>query len=279
MPKFSHTMKTEFVTLNNGVNMPLLGLGVYAPNHNNDVQQAVEWALEAGCRLIDTASIYGNEAEVAAAIQASGLPTTDVFITTKVWNADQGYDSTLRAFDVSAGKLNRAVIDLYLIHWPVKQYRHDTWRALERLYTEGRVRAIGVSNHYPKHLDELLSQATITPAVNQIELSPYCYRPDVLDYCRRKGIQVEGYAPLVRGKKHGDPRLTAIAQRYQKSTFQVLIRWSIQQGAVTIPKSVHQERIQANFDVFDFELTADELATLNMCYDNTRIADDPDTID
>lgn len=272
-------MQNEFVTLNNGVNMPLLGLGVYAPNHNSEVQQAVEWALEAGCRLIDTASIYGNEAEVAAAVQASGLPTTDVFITTKVWNTDQGYDSTLRAFDASAGQLNRDVIDLYLVHWPVKQYRHDTWRALERLYTEGRVRAIGVSNHHQKHLDELLGQAMILPAVNQIELSPYCYRPDVLDYCRSKSIQVEGYAPLVRGKKHDDPRLIAVAERHQKSTFQVLIRWSIQQGVVTIPKSVHRERIEANFDVFDFELTTDEMATLNTCYDNTRIADDPDTID
>ncbi len=273
-----HTMQNEFVTLNNGVKMPLLGLGVYAPNRNNEVQQAVEWALEMGCRLIDTASIYGNEAEVAAAIQGSGLPTTDVFLTTKVWNADQGYDNTLRAFEDSAGKLKCDVIDLYLIHWPVKQFRHDTWRALERLYTEGRVRAIGVSNHYPKHLAELISQATIMPAVNQIELSPYCYRPDVLDYCRSKGIQVEGYAPLVRGKKHDDLRLIAI-ERHQKSTFQVLIRWSIQQGAVTIPKSVHRERIQANFDVFDFKLTTDEMATLNMCYDNTRIADDPDMVD
>ncbi len=274
-----HIMQNESVTLNNGVKMPLLGLGVYAPSHNSEVQQAVEWALEAGCRLIDTASIYGNETEVAAAVQASGLPTADVFITTKVWNTDQGYDGTLRAFDDSAGKLGRDVVDLYLIHWPVKQHRHDTWRALERLYTEGRVRAIGVSNHYPNHLDELLSQATVTPAVNQIELSPYCYRPDVLDYCRSKGVQVEGYAPLVRGKKHDDPRLIAIAERHQKSTFQVLIRWSMQQGAVTIPKSIHRERIQANFDVFDFELNTDEMAMLNTCYDNTRIADDPDTID
>lgn len=267
------------MTLNNGVKMPLIGLGVYAPNHNNEVQQAVEWALEAGYRLIDTASIYGNEAEVAAAVRASGLPETDVFITTKVWNTDQGYDSTLRAFDDSAGRLERDVIDLYLVHWPVKQHRHETWRAMERLYAEGRVRAIGVSNHYPKQLDELLSQATVTPAVNQIELRPYCYRPDVLAYCQRKGIQIEGYAPLVRGKKHDDPRLIAIAKQHRKSTFQVLIRWSIQQGAVTIPKSVHRERIQANVEVFDFELTPDEMATLNTCYDNTRIADDPDMID
>ncbi|QJD78077.1 aldo/keto reductase [Spirosoma rhododendri] len=272
-------MENKFVTLNNGVEMPLLGLGVYAPNHNSEVQQAVEWALEAGCRLIDTASIYGNEVEVADAIQASGLSETDVFITTKVWNTDQGYEQTLRAFDRSAAKLRRDVVDLYLIHWPVKQYRHDTWRALEQLYTDGRIRAIGVSNHYQKHLDELLSQAVVVPAVNQIEFSPYCYRPDVLTYCRDKGIQVEGYAPLARGKKQSDPRLIAIAERHHKSTFQVLIRWSLQQGVVTIPKSVHRERIQANFDVFDFTLSADEMTELNTFYDNTRIADDPDTLD
>lgn len=269
-------MKQEIVTLNNGVEMPRLGLGVYAPDHNSDVQQAVEWALEAGCRLIDTASIYGNETDVAAAIRASGL--ADVFITTKVWNTDQGYEPTLQAFEQSSARLNRDVIDLYLIHWPVKQYRHDTWRALEELYADGRVRAIGVSNHYPQHLDELLSQATVTPAVNQIEFSPYCYRPDVVTYCRDKGIQVEGYAPLARGKKQDDPRLTGIAERHQKSTFQVLVRWSLQQGVVTIPKSVHKERILANFDVFDFSLTDAEMAELNACYDNNRIADDPDTI-
>lgn len=272
-------MKNEFVILNNGVQMPLLGLGVYAPNHNSEVQQAVEWALEAGCRLIDTASIYGNEAEVAAAIQASGLPSTDVFITTKVWNADQGYDNTLRAFDRSAAKLKRDIVDLYLIHWPVKQHRHETWRALEQLYADGRIRAIGVSNHYPQHLDELLSQAAVTPAVNQIEFSPYCYRPDVLTYCRDKGIQVEGYAPLARGRKQDDLRLIAIAERHQKSTFQVLIRWSLQQGVVTIPKSVHRDRIRTNVDVFDFDLSPDDMAVLNAVYDNTRIADDPDTLD
>ncbi|GAB3945782.1 aldo/keto reductase [Spirosoma harenae] len=268
----------ETITLNNGVEMPLLGLGVYAPSQANEVQQAVEWALEIGYRLIDTAAAYGNEREVGDAIRASGLPRSDIFITTKVWNNDQGYTRTLRAFNRSLERLRLDVVDLYLIHWPVKEYRHETWRALEKIYTDGRARAIGVSNHYPNHIDELLTESIITPAVNQFELNPYCYVPEVLDYCREKQIQTEGYAPLVRGEKKDDPRLIAIAEKYGKSIYQLLIRWSIQHGAVTIPKSVRRERIQENFDVWDFEISDDDMAMLNTFYDNTRIADDPRTI-
>ena len=268
-------MNNLTTTLNNGVEMPLLGLGVYAPKHNNEVRQAVEDALALGCRLIDTAAAYGNESEVAAALKASNVPRDEVFITTKVWNDDQGYDQTLRAFDRSLKKLELDAVDLYLIHWPVREHRVNTWRALERLYAEGRTRAIGVSNYYPPHLDELFSTATVTPAVNQVEFSPYCYLPEVLDYCRAKGIQVEGYAPLVRGQKQDDPRLVAIAGRYGKSTYQVLVRWSLQHGVVTIPKSVKKERIRANFDVFDFELSAEDFAQMNTFFDNTRVAPDP----
>ncbi|MEZ0484244.1 aldo/keto reductase [Fibrella aquatica] len=268
-------MNSPTITLNNGVVMPLLGLGVYAPEHNNEVQQAVEAALAMGCRLIDTAAAYGNEREVAKALSASGLSRDEVFITTKVWNNDQGYESTLRAFDKSLNQLQLDVVDLYLIHWPTSEHRLDTWRALEKLYADGRVRAIGVSNYYPHHLDELFSVATVTPAVNQIEFSPYCYRPDVMAYCAAKQIQVEGYAPLVRGEKQNDPRLVAIAEKYGKSTYQVLVRWSLQHGVITIPKSVNKDRIQANFDVLDFELSADDFALMNTFYDNTRIADDP----
>ncbi|MBN8825955.1 MULTISPECIES: aldo/keto reductase [unclassified Spirosoma] len=268
----------ETVTLNNGVEMPLLGLGVYAPSQTNEVQQAVEWALEAGCRLIDTAAAYGNEREVADAIRSSGIPRSDIFITTKVWNDDQGYNRTLRAFNRSLERLRIDSIDLYLVHWPVKAHRHDTWRALEKIYSEGRARAIGISNHYPTHIDELLTRSTITPALNQIEFSPYCFVPEVLDYCQQKQIQVEGYAPLVRGQKKDDPRLIALAEKYGKSTFQLLIRWSLQHGAVTIPKSVKRERIQENFDVWDFTISDDDMALLDTFYDNTRIADDPRTL-
>lgn len=268
------TLQTT-VTLNNGVEMPVLGLGVYAPRHNNEVQQAVEWALEAGCRLIDTASIYGNEREVAAAIQASGIPRKEIFITTKVWNDDEGYDSTLKAYEVSLEKLGTDYADLYLIHWPIREKRLDTWRALEKLYAAERVRAIGVSNYYVPHLEELFTIAEITPAVNQFEFSPYCHPTETLAYCREKGIQPEGYAPLVRGQKSDDPQLQAIANAHGKSTFQVLVRWSLQHGAVTIPKSVKRDRIRENFDVFDFELTPDEMAQMNTWHDNTRVADDP----
>lgn len=271
-------MKAPVCTLNNGVEMPLLGLGVYAPQHNNEIQQAVEAALEVGCRLIDTAAAYGNEREVAQALATSNVPRNEVFITTKVWNTDQGYDATLRAFDRSLDRLQLDVVDLYLIHWPVSEHSLDTWRALEKIYADGRARAIGVSNYYAHHLNPLLEIATVIPAVNQIEFSPYCYRPDMLDYCRSKGIQVEGYAPLVRGLKQNDPRLMAIADNYGKSTYQVLVRWSLQHGVVTIPKSVRKERIEDNFDVLDFELSADDLALLNTVYDNTRVAPDPTDI-
>ncbi len=268
-------MTTPHVTLNNGVDMPLLGLGVYAPRHNNEVQQAVEWALEAGCRLIDTAAVYGNEREVADALLAAGLPRQEVFITTKVWNDDQGYERTLQAFDRSLERLRLDVVDLYLIHWPVAEHRRETWRALEKIYADGRARAIGVSNYYGPHLDELFEQASITPAVNQFEFSPYCYLPDVLAYCRQKNIHPEGYAPLVRGEKKDDPRLIEMADKYGKTTFQLLVRWSLQHDVITIPKSVKRDRIRENFDVFDFEITDEDMTQMNTFYDNTRIAPDP----
>ncbi|MFD2935955.1 aldo/keto reductase [Spirosoma flavum] len=268
-------MTIPSTTLNNGVEMPLLGIGVYAPRQIDEVRPAIEWALEAGCRLIDTAAAYGNEREVADAIRSSGIPRSDIFITTKVWNDDQGYNRTLRAFNRSLERLGLDVVDLYLIHWPIKQYRHETWKALEKIYTDGRARAIGVSNHYPAHLDELLTEAYITPAVNQFEFSPYCYLPDVLDYCRHKNIQHEGYAPLVRGQKQNDPKLVVLAEKYGKSTYQLLIRWSLQHGAVTIPKSVKPERVQENFDVLNFSISDEDMALMNTFYDNTRVADDP----
>ncbi|WP_420149690.1 aldo/keto reductase [Spirosoma sp.] len=264
--------------LNNGVEMPLLGLGVYAPNHHTEVQQAIEWALEAGCRLIDTAAAYGNEREVGDAVRASGIPRSDIFITTKVWNDDQGYNRTLRAFNRSLERLRLDTIDLYLIHWPVKQFRHETWKALEKIYRDGRARAIGLSNHYPAHIDELLTEAEIKPAVNQIEFSPYCYLPDVVNYCRAKSIQLQGYAPLVRGLKRTEPRLMALSEKYSKSTYQMLVRWSMQHGVVTIPKSVHRDRIYENFDILNFSISEEDMAEMDTYYDNTRIADDPRTI-
>jgi methylglyoxal/glyoxal reductase len=270
-------LNSPLVTLNNGVQMPLLGLGVYAPSHNQEISQAVEWALEAGCRLIDTASIYGNETEVADGIAASGVPRNEVFITTKVWNDQQGYDSTLQAFDQSLARLRTDYVDLYLIHWPLREHRAETWRALEKIYADGRAKAIGVSNYYAPHLNELLQTATVVPALNQIEFSPYCYLPDVLAYCQQHQIQVEGYSPLVRGQKNNDPRLVALAEKYGKTTYQLLVRWSIQHNVVTIPKSVKKERIQENFDVLDFVLDDADFALMNTFHDNTRMGWDPMT--
>ncbi len=263
------------VLLNNGVNMPLLGLGIYAPGQKNEVSQAVRWALETGYRLIDTASVYQNEQEVGQGVKDSGISRDQVFITSKVWNDDQGYDSTLRAYDRSLKRLQTDYLDLYLIHWPVREKRRETWRALETLYSEKRVRAIGVSNYYEPHLEELLGYASIVPAVNQFEQSPFLYRPELLTYCRKKGIQPEGYSPLVRGQEEANQILEGISQKYGKSTYQVLIRWALQHGIVTIPKSTNQGRIKANYDVWDFELTSEDMDKLNVLNADIRVADDP----
>jgi diketogulonate reductase-like aldo/keto reductase len=263
------------ITLNNGVEMPQLGLGIYEPQPGQDICQAVLWAFELGYRLIDTAAAYHNEQEVGQAMRASGLAREEIFLTTKVWNDDQGYDSTLRAFEDSLRKLNTDYVDLYLIHWPVREHRIATWKALEKIYAEGKARAIGVSNYYIPHFEELWPHTDIVPAVNQFELSPYCYLPEQLEYCQKKGIQVEGYAPLVRGIKSDDPRLIKIAKKYEKSTFQVLIRWSLQQGAITIPKSVTKNRLTENLDVFDFQLSDQDIAEMNTWHDDTRVAWNP----
>lgn len=266
---------SEVVKLNNGIEMPILGLGIYAPGEKDEVRQAVDWAIETGYRLIDTASVYKNEEEVGQGIKDSGISRKELFITSKVWDDEQGFDSTLRAFDRSLERLQTDYLDLYLVHWPVRATRKETWLALEKLYAEKRVRAIGVSNYYPSHLEELFGYASVIPAVNQFEQSPFLYLPDLLEYCQQKVIQPEGYAPLVRGKYEKNPTLAAVANNHGKSTYQVLIRWAIQHGIVTIPKSTNQERIKANFDVWDFEITPAEMDQLNKLNDNARVANDP----
>jgi methylglyoxal/glyoxal reductase len=263
------------VTLNNGIEMPLLGLGIYTPGQKNEVKQAVLWALEMGCRLLDTATIYKNEDEVGQAIIESGIDRKEVFLTTKVWQDDMGFDQTLKAFDQSLKMLQTDYVDLYLLHWPMRDTRKETWKALEQIYASGRAKAIGVCNYYVPHFEELFEYANIIPAVNQTEFHPYCYLPDVLAYCQQRNIQLEGYAPVVRGLKKDDSRLVVIAERYQKSTYQVLVKWALQLGIVTIPKSTNKDRMKENFDVFDFELSIDDMQTLKTFHDNTRIAWDP----
>ncbi len=242
------------VQLNNGIEMPRLGLGLYAPGEKNEVRRAVVLGIETGYRLLDTASVYENEEEVGQGVKDSGLPREELFITSKVYNHEQGFQSTLAAFERSLNKLQTDYLDLYLIHWPVREHRKETWLALEKLYQEKRVRAIGVSNYYVPHLEELFSYATVVPAVNQFEMSPFLYFPELLAYCKEKGIQPEGYSPLVRGKEKDNETLTKIAEKTGKSPFQVLIRWALQHDVVSIPKSVQKNHMEANFSIWDFEI-------------------------
>lgn len=265
------------ITLNNGVQIPQLGLGVYDPKFGDETYQAVLWALECGYRHIDTAAVYRNEDQVGRAIKASGIPRSEIFITTKVWDTDQGLLKTPKAFEASLKLLGVDYIDLYLVHWPVRATRKEAYQALETLYEQRRVRAIGVSNYLAPHLEELFSYAQVVPAVNQFELTPYQHPKDTIALCKSRGICIECYSPLVRGRKKNDERLIAIAQKHHKSTYQVLIRWAIDHGFVTIPKSSDADRIRANFDVFDFSLDLGDLTVLDSLHDGTRVAPDPMT--
>lgn len=253
---------TSTVDLPGGVKMPILGLGTFLSEPGSTTRQAVMWALEAGYRHIDTARIYNNERDVGEGVRESGLQRAEVFITTKVWNDDQGYDSTLRAYEESLKRLGMDYADLYLIHWPVPQKRLETWKALIRLREEKTVRAIGVSNFMVRHLDELLGTSDVVPAVNQVEISPFIQRKALVDYCRAKGIVVEAYSPLSRGQRLADPRLAAMAKKYGKTPAQIALRWVVQRGIVAIPKSVHRERIVENAAIFDFVIDEGDMAEI-----------------
>lgn len=268
-------MDTQIYTqLRNGVKMPLLGLGVY-DIYGAAAERAVSDALEIGYRLIDTASLYRNEKEVGNAVRHSGIARSEIFITTKVGNADHGYDETLKAFDRSLSLLDTGYVDAYLLHWPLKKTRKETWKAIERLYTEKRVRVIGVANYLIPFMQELETYATLLPMINQVEFSPYCYLKDLLDYCRRQQIQLQSYTPLLRGKKFHDERLIRMAQHYGKSPAQILLRWNLELGVSTIPKSANRQRLEENFSVFDFTLSAAHIAELCGFHENFRVVDNP----
>nr|WP_308426179.1 aldo/keto reductase [Alicyclobacillus cellulosilyticus] len=266
----------DCVTLNNGVKMPWFGLGVYKAQEGEEVENAVRWALEMGYRSIDTAALYGNERGVGQAIRDSGIPREEVFVTTKVWNSDQGYESTLRAFEESRRRLGFDYVDLYLIHWPVKGKYVETWRALEKLYRDGWVRAIGVSNFQIHHLQDIFAVSDIIPAVNQVEYHPRLTQKPLHAFCRDHGIQLEAWSPLMRGEVLGHPTIVEIAERHGKTPAQVVLRWDVQNEVVTIPKSVRKERIRENADIFDFELTEEEMARIDALNENRRIGADPD---
>lgn len=270
----------DTVTLNNGVQMPWLGLGVWKAQEGEEVERAVRAAIRHGYRSIDTAAVYNNEEGVGRAVQQAleenGLTREQLFITTKVWNADQGYETTLSAFETSLGKLGLEYVDLYLIHWPVKGKYKDTWRALEQLYKDGRVRAIGVSNFHIHHLEDLLADAGVVPAVNQVEFHPLLSQKELLQFCNDKGIRLEAWSPLGQGNLVNDETLTAIGAKYDKSAAQVMLRWDLQCGVVTIPKSVTEERIIANSQIFDFELSEEDVRTIDSMNKNQRFGADPD---
>lgn len=250
------------VKLNNSVEMPWLGLGTFLSPAGDETQNAVCWALEAGYRHIDTARAYNNERDVGLAVQQSGIPRQEVFVTTKIWNDDQGYDSTLQACDDSLKRLGVDYIDLYLIHWPVSKLRNDTYRALVKLLEDGKARSIGVSNFTVRHLEELLGQTDVIPAVNQIEFSPFHQRKELVSYCQSKGIIVEAYSTLSRGRRMEDERLVAIGKKYGKTPAQVALRWALQNRAIIIPKSVHRERIIENANIFDFEISVEDMQSM-----------------
>jgi diketogulonate reductase-like aldo/keto reductase len=267
------------VALNNGISIPRLGLGVYQLGRGRATENAVSWALEAGYRHVDTAAMYGNETEVGAALKrafATGLVRREeVFVTTKLWNSDHGYDEALRAFDASHRRLGLDQIDLFLLHWPVPHRRLHSWRALERILAEGRCRAIGVSNFMVHHLEEILNHAPVPPAVNQIELHPWCQQRDVVAFCGTHNIAVVAYSPLTKGVKLGDSGLTGLAREVRRTPAQVLLRWSLQAGFVTIPKSAKKERIIENAAIFDFALSVDQMMRLDSFNTEHHVTWDP----
>ena len=256
--------------------MPWLGLGLWRTRAGEELERAVGWALEVGYRSFDTASIYGNEESLGAALRASGLPREELFVTTKLWNSDHGFEAALRAFDESLDRLGLEQVDLYLIHWPRKETMVETWRALEQVHREGRARAIGVSNFLVHHLDALLAACEIAPMVNQVELHPRLSQPGLRAFCKTRGIQLEAWAPLMKGRLGGVPELDAIARRCGKSPAQLALRWDLQHGVVTIPKSVHRERILENAALFDFEISPEDMAALDGLDRGERVGPHPD---
>jgi diketogulonate reductase-like aldo/keto reductase len=259
----AHAPAQPSLALNTGARIPQLGLGVWQSPRGEGTRSAVRTAIERGYRHIDTARIYGNERDVGEGVRASGVRREDVFVTTKLWNDDHGYESALRAFDASLARLGLDYVDLYLVHWPVADKRLDSWRALERIFAEKRARAIGVSNYLVEHIDELLAVAKVVPAVNQIEVHPFLQYRDTRALCEKHGIVVEAYSPLTHGVHLEHPVITEVARRVRKTNAQVLLRWGVQRGMVVLPKSVRAERIAENAAIFDFTLDAGAMGVLD----------------
>ncbi|MBT8324145.1 MAG: aldo/keto reductase [Winogradskyella sp.] len=265
--------------LHNGIEMPYLGLGTYMPKDSQEVTNSVRLALNHGYRHIDTAAIYRNENDVRMGIEASNVPREDIFLTTKVWNSDHGYDKTIKAFERSLGNLQMEYVDLYLVHWPVVGLYKETWKALEDLYKQGRVKAIGVCNFLKHQLEDLMEEAEVIPMVNQMEFHPYLVQQELIDFCQQNNIQYEAWSPLMQGKVFELPELQKLAEKYNKSIAQVVLRYDLQKGVITIPKSCREERIVANANIFDFEISESDINMLDGLDRNFRTGPNPDNFE
>ncbi|NMD69850.1 aldo/keto reductase [Bacillus sp. DNRA2] len=273
------TSLQDTTILHNGVKMPWFGLGVFKVQEGSEVIESVKAAINHGYISIDTAAIYQNEEGVGTGIRESGIPREKLFVTSKVWNTDQGYDTTLKAFDLSLQKLGLDYLDLYLIHWPGKDKYKQTWKALEKLYKDGRVRAIGVSNFLIHHLQDLISEAEIIPMVNQVEYHPHLTQKELHAFCKQHQIQLEAWSPLKRGALLNEPLLTEVAAKYGKSVAQLILRWDLQNQVITIPKSIKPERIIENADIFDFEISADDMKKIDGLNIDDRSGSHPDQME
>ncbi|MDM5303243.1 glyoxal/methylglyoxal reductase [Bacillus subtilis] len=272
------TSLKDTVKLHNGVEMPWFGLGVFKVENGSEATESVKAAIKNGYRSIDTAAIYKNEEGVGIGIKESGVAREELFITSKVWNEDQGYETTLAAFEKSLERIQLDYLDLYLIHWPGKDKYKDTWRALEKLYKDGKIRAIGVSNFQVHHLEELLKDAEIKPMINQVEYHPRLTQKELRDYCKKQGIQLEAWSPLMQGQLLDNEVLAQIAEKHNKSVAQVILRWDLQNEVVTIPKSIKEHRIIENADIFDFELSQEDMDKIDALNKDERVGPNPDEL-
>lgn len=278
-------LSSQCLKLANGIKIPQLGLGTWQSPNNYVLVDMVKAALKMGYRHIDTAMVYGNEESVGKGIRESDIPRAEIFVTTKVWNSDQGYDKTLKAFEKSKSRLGLDYVDLYLIHWPGSREdtaRHgktflDTWRALETLYEQKKVKAIGVCNFYPHHLDDVMEVCKVKPMINQVELNPRLNQAELRSYCKKHGIVITAYSPIAQGKVLSHPVITELAEKYDKTPAQIVLRWEMQLGIVAIPKTVHLQRLKENADIFSFTLNEDEMAKMETLHTGERICPDPDT--
>ena len=273
------------IVLNNQTKMPVIGFGVFRMAEGDEVENAVKWAFGAGYRMIDTAMIYKNEEGVGRAIRESEIKREELFITTKLWNTDQGYENAFKAIDLSLSKLGLDYVDLYLIHWPTASgdrvkftsidKREETWRAMEEIYKSGKAKVIGVSNYTINHLEEMKKYAKIPPAVNQVEFHPFLYQEELLNYCKQNNIVLQAHSPLAENRGNENEAVKSIAKKYDKSPTQIFIRWSLQHGCVPIPKSTHKERIEENINVFDFDISSEDMEILDGLNINLRVRADP----